>query len=300
MAINEAQLATWSHQGPTISSASTYQSVKACIEGNSWKNDIDFSIYLQGSYKNSTNIYGDSDVDIVVEFTSVFYSNRNTLPQGQQDEFEEYYSDGKYTLADFKEAVVRRLKAFYGDEAVSVGNKSIKVEGKNGRLDCDVVCCGQYREYRTFSKQNPNDFSKGIVFWAAQTGEKVVNFPVIHYDNGVIKNDQCEGRYKSTVRIIKNMRSRLVQKGVISPTNAPSYFVECLLYNLDVANFTKESYQGRISSVLMELLLIEDKALGGFVCQNRQRWLFGTSDQQWNIVSCKLFCSKLLDLWNEG
>lgn len=92
MAIPEAQLQTWSNQGATSLSANTYNSIKTCIEGNNWNDDISFNIYLQGSYRNSTNIRGDSDVDVVVEFSSVFYSNKNELSLQQLNEFNEYYS----------------------------------------------------------------------------------------------------------------------------------------------------------------------------------------------------------------
>jgi len=59
MAIPEHQIATWSNQGANKTSASTYENVKNCINGGNWNSEVGKN-YLQGSYKNSTNIYGDS------------------------------------------------------------------------------------------------------------------------------------------------------------------------------------------------------------------------------------------------
>ncbi|MBN2165608.1 MAG: nucleotidyltransferase, partial [Marinilabiliaceae bacterium] len=210
MAINEYQLSTWSQQGSTTASANTYNSIKTCIEGNNWNNDVSFNIYLQGSYKNSTNIRGDSDVDVVIEFSSIFHSNKQKLSSDQLAAFNEYYSDGKYSLASFRNAVIDRLKNYYGEQYIEVGNKSIKVLANSGRLDCDVICCAEYREYNSFSKLAPNDYVKGIIFWTNNTNQEIINFPQLHYDNGVTKNQICSSNFKSSVRVIKNMRTRLV------------------------------------------------------------------------------------------
>ncbi len=185
MAISENQLNTWANQGATATSAITYNSIKTCIEGNNWDSDIYYDIYLQGSYKNSTNIRGDSDVDVVIEFSSTFYTNKHELPADQLQEYNEYLSDAKYTLEMFKQAIIQRLKDYYGENYVVVGNKSIKILANSGRLDCDVVCSAEYREFKSFRKSNPNDYVKGIIFWTTRTKEKVVNFPKLHFDNGV-------------------------------------------------------------------------------------------------------------------
>lgn len=300
MAFSENQLDTWSNQGATTTSASTYNSIKNCVDGHSWNDDVIYNIYLQGSYRNSTNIRGDSDVDVVVEFSSVFYSNKHELSPEQLKEYNEYYSGGKYTLESFKKAIIKRLKSYYGDEYVEVGNKSIKVLANSGRLDCDVVCCAEYREYNSFSKSNTSDYVQGIVFWANETNEKVVNFPKVHFDNGASKNQNCYSNYKPAIRIIKNMKSRLVSSGVISSSLAPSYFIECLMFNIPNVNYQNSTHYSRILAILNTFHDYTDSELGQLVCQNRQRYLFGNSDQQWDIVDCKSFRNQLIKFWNEG
>jgi hypothetical protein len=42
----------------------------------------DFKIFLQGSYKNDTNVYGDSDVDVVIRLDEIYYTDLDQLPEG--------------------------------------------------------------------------------------------------------------------------------------------------------------------------------------------------------------------------
>ena len=75
MAIPEDRLKVWANQGATEGSKNTYTSIKAALDGYSWPEGMKPDIYLQGSYANSTNIRGNSDVDVVAEMTCVYYSN---------------------------------------------------------------------------------------------------------------------------------------------------------------------------------------------------------------------------------
>ncbi|MEX2347852.1 MAG: nucleotidyltransferase [Balneolaceae bacterium] len=301
MSISETQLSTWAHQGSITQSAKTYDSIKNCIDNISWKDDVSYDIYLQGSYKNSTNVRGDSDVDLVVEFTSVFYSNKKQLPPDQLQEFNDYHSDGKYKLSAFRDSVLKRLKEHYGEHNIEIGSKSIKVIGNSGRLDCDVVCCAQYREYRSFSKINTSDYNRGIVFWTNNSErEKVVNFPKSHYENGVDKQSRCNSNYKSSVRIFKNLKQKLVERGLLDADIAPSYFLECLLFNINDSVYKSTTFQNRIQSILQELEKYSKEDLEKFVCQNYQRYLFGASDQQWSIDSFIKVRDGLLKYWDEN
>jgi hypothetical protein len=300
MPFSETQLTTWAGQGAITSSATTYNSIKTCIESVSWNSDIKYDMYLQGSYKNSTNIRANSDIDVVVEFQSVFYSNKESLKPEELKEFNDYYSDGKYSLDDFKAAILEALEKYYEKSNVKDGNKSIKVTGTNGRLNSDVICCAEYREYRSFKRTKTNDYDKGIVFWTKKY-DKVVNFPIQHYDNGVTKNTQAGGNYKAATRIIKNMRSRMIDLNLIDNKLAPSYFIECLLYNVPSLKFQFPNYTQIIPEIIIFLKAsVKDNSIEKFVCQNYQRYLFGSSDQQWDIEKCKTFISELNNFWNAG
>lgn len=296
----ESQLRTWSNQGATKSSANTYNSIKTCIDRINWNTGINYSIYLQGSYINSTNTRGDSDVDVIVEFSSIFYSNKHEFSAGQLREYNEHFSKGKYTLDSFKSAVIKRLKYYFGDKNVKVGNKSTKVLGDSSRLDCDVVCCATYREFKSFTKSNTNDYVQGIVFWTTRTNEEVINFPKSHYDNGVEKNRICITKYKPSIRIIKNMKSRMIDKRLISGTLSSSYFVECLMYNVAKDKYCYTKYYDIIFAILNVFHSYTDSELNDLVCQNYRRYLFRPLGQQWNIDDCKKFISELIKFWNKG
>lgn len=74
MAISEIQLATWAKQGQTAQFTSTYDNIKTVLgHDNSPYSLKNFGIFLQGSYKNDTNIYGDSDLDIIINLKDIFY-----------------------------------------------------------------------------------------------------------------------------------------------------------------------------------------------------------------------------------
>ena len=80
MAIPEAQLETWSHQGSVQQSCDTYATVKRSLEANDTKYaDKSFDVFLQGSYGNDTNIYAESDVDVVIRTDSIYYYDTSAL-----------------------------------------------------------------------------------------------------------------------------------------------------------------------------------------------------------------------------
>ena len=67
MAIPESQLETWSHQGSISQSSTTYNSIKGVLEANTTPYaGKSYKAFLQGSYGNDTNIWAESDVDIVI------------------------------------------------------------------------------------------------------------------------------------------------------------------------------------------------------------------------------------------
>lgn len=301
MAIQESQLSTWANQGSIITSAKTYDSVKKCIDGINWKSDISYDIYLQGSYKNSTNIYGNSDVDIVVEFQSVFFSDTSNLDDiGKK--VHDALGPGKYTLNDFKNNIVEKLEENYGASSVHVGSKAIKIDGSTSRLDADVVVCNSYKKYLKNNGSRSLTAIKGIIFTDSDNGKRIINYPKVHYDNGVNKNQnfRTSGNYKSTVRIFRNIKAHLVTSGKINSNLAPSYFVECLIYNGSDSCFTQNTYQLRVYELLKQFITdFGDNSVDSYVCQNEQRMLLGNGDQQWNKADAKSFLDAVLKLWND-
>jgi predicted nucleotidyltransferase len=100
----------------------------------------DHEVYLQGSYKNDTNIRGDSDVDIVVQLNETFYRDLDDLSTDDRQRYEAAYGTGTYSIDQFDADVQTALRAYFGASAVTPNNKCVTVSGGNGRLSADVVC----------------------------------------------------------------------------------------------------------------------------------------------------------------
>src|SRR5580700_11338004 len=104
MTIPLAQLDSWSKQGASVTSRDTYATVKAALEdGNATYTDRNFKVFLQGSYGNDTNIYAESDVDVVIRYDGAFFHDINERPTDEQAAFNAAYpKNGTYSYNDFK------------------------------------------------------------------------------------------------------------------------------------------------------------------------------------------------------
>lgn len=117
MAIPESQLETWSHQGSIKQSSSTYNTLKNVLESKGTPfEDKNFSVFLQGSYGNNTNIYAESDVDIVIKLNDCFRSDLSSLSEEEKEKYREYFNDATYTHSDFKRDVLKVLRDAYGTD----------------------------------------------------------------------------------------------------------------------------------------------------------------------------------------
>ena len=56
MAIPESQLSRWSDHGAQESSKRTHEAIRRVLNAHSWPHGMTYDFYLQGSYRNDTNI----------------------------------------------------------------------------------------------------------------------------------------------------------------------------------------------------------------------------------------------------
>jgi hypothetical protein len=253
---------------------------------------VRYEVYLQGSYKNHTNIRGDSDVDVVVQLNSTFLINSaffENLPVNPKRQFG--FRDASYGWEEFRSDVLKALRNYYGPGRVREGRKSLKVQ--TSYLPADVVVSLQYRKYPDRPRSEA-DFIEGMAFWVPSESKWVINYPKLHYENGVKKNQDTNGWYKPTVRMFKNARTYLVDKGFIPADLAPSYFLECLLYNVPNDKFGSD-FQSTFREVITWLLKAD---FSRFVCQNEQLPLFGSSPEQWSKDKARHFLQAIVELWN--
>ncbi|MYH01047.1 MAG: nucleotidyltransferase [Boseongicola sp. SB0673_bin_14] len=281
MSIPERQLEQWSSLGAQRGSADTYASIKNALGSHSFPPSMTFSVYLQGSYPNHTNIRGDSDVDIIVETDGVFYHN---VPEDRKLEFG-LVTPGSFIWSEFRDEVRRALSSYYGGRAVVQGNKSIKVSGYGNRLNADVVPCTEYRAY-----SSPGRYAKGITFFSGD-GVQIINHPKLHLENGSTKNGLCSKRYKPTIRVFKNARNN-------ATNDFPSYFLECLLYNVPNNCFVGSYSQTFVNALQHLCNARNDGSLSSFVCQNERQRVFGPNEYQISIGEAEICVDALVDLWN--
>ena len=289
MSIPESQLGRWSNHGAQDASIRTHEAIRRVIYAYRWPQDVTFDFYLQGSYRNDTNIRGDSDVDVVLELTSTFEHDGSALSQYDQSSLEASFQSATYSWNDFRRDTLKALKSGFSDELVGQGNKSIKLKPTRSRLAADVVVCMAHRRY-----SNLYAFAEGITFWALHDKRWIINFPKEHFKNGASKSRRSYDRYKRTVRMFKNARNHLEDSGRISPDLAPSYFVECLLYNAPDLAFNHRLDETYCSIVNW----ITENRLENLVCQNEQQLLFGPSPGQWSIENAETLGNELTSMWN--
>jgi len=286
MAIPEAQLETWSHQGQTAQFTAAYEAIRTVLwDANSPYATRSFSTFLQGSYKNDTNVYGDSDVDIVICTDSVYYADTSNLPPADKQTYEAGFSRSQYQLSDFKSDVVSWLNKKYPG-SVTVGNKAVYIKGNSGRREADVVIAAEFRRYTSFPVGGTPTYETGICFFPP-SGVEIQNFPKQHSDNCTSKN-QSTPWFKRTVRTYKNLRNKMIADGDIVAGLAPSYFIEGLLYNVPIDRFGG-TYAQNFDDTL-NWLVAADRSQ--FVCANGLFYLcHPTSSVTWRAENCTAFLS---------
>jgi Nucleotidyltransferase domain len=123
MAIPESQLETWARQGAIATAKATHESIRRVLGEASSLRRLDFEVYVQGSYKNDTNIRGDSNVDIVVQLNSSCHSDRSGLTDPQSFLQQQRYPPATYQWADIRRDVLGVLRAYYVTSLVSEGTR---------------------------------------------------------------------------------------------------------------------------------------------------------------------------------
>lgn len=193
---------------------STISSIQNCI------NSFDFGvlkkphIQLRGSYLNNTNVKHDSDVDMYALFSNYFYHYNVTgiVPA----------TNVGPTYRQLKSILATCLINKFGNDSVTIGNKSIKIKSNSYRVDADVVPVVNLTFYG-----NPN---MGVSFYS-ENNKFIMNFPKQDYDNGCAKNTATNHQYKYYVRVFKRFRNMFTNQGIIR-YKIPSYVIESLLYNI--------------------------------------------------------------------
>lgn len=295
MPIAEDQLETWSHQGSITQSKATSDTIKAVLrDPNSPYAQYDFDVFLQGSYGNDTNIWADSDVDIVIQLSSIYYYDDSRLNTDEKQNFQTGFVPGSgYTFDKFKADVLAWLREKFGS-TVKEGKKAIFVPGNNTRRDADVVVCVSHRDYWSYKTPGNPVYSEGICFWTTD-GDKIVNYPKQHSVNCTEKHQVTDSRFKRNVRVLKNMRNSMIDKGLIADGLAPSYFIEGMLWNVPESKFSA-SYQ---DTFVNYMIWLEACAKDSLLCANGIHFLVRDGHSVcWPTANFDAFRHAAVKHWN--
>jgi hypothetical protein len=117
------------------------------------------------------------------------------------------------------------------------------------------------------------------VFFRDLQSRPVISFPKQHRYNGDAKDLRTGGHFKQAVRSVKRVRRLAEQERMTASGAAPSYLLECLLYNVPDAVYYS-SPDGALK--WLSCCNREDPvAFSELPCQNGLNQLFGPGPDQW-------------------
>ena len=296
MPIPESQLKTLSHHGSIIQSSQTYNAIKRVLEESTTPySGKTFEVFLQGSYCNDTNIRAESDVDIIIRLDDSYHSEISSLSERERSDYKAKFSAATYTYTEFKQDVMCVLEDKYGS-AVRAGDKAIAIEAGGLRRKADVIVATQFRRYLQYRSAEASEYTEGICFFN-NARELIANYPKQHSANLTAKHQASSKWLKPMIRVLKNMRSHMVDEKLIKAGAVPSYYLECLLYNVPSEKFT-HSFQNCMINILNWYR--EEASKTDLVCANEQYYLLRDGYHTcWSQEECDAFIEGAIELWNQ-
>jgi hypothetical protein len=226
MRVTDDQLSSWTK--PAFGNeeklaTDTEAAIRRAVQQHPILSSLNLRILPKGSFKNSTNVRRDSDIDIAVvhqgqillDFHSgATFANSGLIP----------YTG--ISSSDFKAAVGEAMRREFGAMNVDgSGNKVFRLRGSDKVINADIIPCTRYWH------MGPQYHHEGIeLILDRPDGRRHFNYPDQHFNEGVAKNNRTGRRYKSSVRILKNIENKLVADGVLN--DFPSFLIECLAHNV--------------------------------------------------------------------
>jgi len=109
------------------------------------------------------------------------------------------------------------------------------------------------------------------------------------------KHQSTGGWLKPVVRVLKNLRSKLVDRGKIEPGDAPSYYLEGLLYHVP-DEMLGSSYASSLSKSIHWIFQTDKPQL---LCANEQYYLLRSGLHTcWDPAKCDKFVAAAAELWD--
>jgi hypothetical protein len=122
----------------------------------------------------------------------------------------------------------------------------------------------------------------------------IENFPKLHSDKCTAKHQNTKNRFKPMVRIFKNMRNTMIDKGLLAGGVAPSYFIEGMLRNVPNDKFVVTYQQTWINCFNYIVTADRDK----LVTANNMHWLVrNNAPTSWPVANFNTFTAALKKYW---
>ena len=294
MSVSADQIERWGSAPSELTEAKCQKTIEQIKRVLAARFSTNVEIYLQGSYKNRTNVKLDSDVDIVVEHTGYYFHDILALSPEDKQIFEAARSPADYVFSQFKSDVLTTLQAEFGANWVIRKNKCIFVTKDSNRVNADVVPCYTYKRFSTPTSVE----AQGIALVADNGGQIVSSFPKQHYENGASKNLRTNGRYKSAVRALKSVRNNMDDLGNQTAKDMSSFLLECLVWNVPDYRFSiSEGLYTTVRRVIYEVWSDVGNAekAASYAEVSDLRWLLRGGDAARNIQLAKDF---MQSAWN--
>ena len=122
------------------------------------------------------------------------------------------------------------------------------------------------RHYYRYAFAGDQSFHPGIRFCTTD-GQWIVNYPKQHHKNCAAKAGDTSEWFKPTARILKNMRNRMINDGVINADLVSSYYIEGMLCNVPNPSFGV-TFQSTVANCLNHLRNARESDL---MCANNLR-----------------------------
>jgi hypothetical protein len=245
-----------------------------------------YEIFCQGSRVNNTYIEDASDIDLVLMLKMPFESNVEALDEAGMDNFSERHQVGLYGWGEFRGDVLAALGESY---VVRMGRRCVNVDAPDSLFGemVDILLATEYRLYSAFPAPGVELYEQGV-FFRDREGRPIVNFPKRHRRNGDEKDLRTGGRFKEVIRTAKRVRRLAERERMIAEGAAPSYLLECLLYNVPDHVYRRsslgEAYRGALEW-LRRCYREDSVSFAELPCQNGINRLFGAGPDQWETGS---------------
>lgn len=294
--IPESQLETWARRANDVRLEATLEAMRKALGRYNWPKNADYRVYLQGSYKNGTNIPEESDVDFVLELNSTSQHDLSSPSVVGEVVAEQSASNVDYGWTEFRADALKALQNWYGG-AVFEGKNCLSVDSDARTLLADLLVCLRHRDHQSLDSRYHQKGVESVKFYNQHRNRWVLNYPKLCQDNGIEKNARraTNGWFNPTVRMFKNARTYLISQNAIPANSASSFFLQSLLHNVPDRLFGV-SYNRTFLNILNWM---DETEFSDEVCQDEQTYLFRDGTQErWTIDAAKRYTRAMIELWD--